>query len=376
MQPFGVTDGAEDREAILKRMAKMERWEKKKMRDQEDMNATVLWMCAIGVFHAFTLIVAIFGGSWAWAQFTGSGASMVSIRTSMFMLDVTMECGHKNPIEDYICKALEPVKGNNLISKARAMFSSISATGPTAIVNQIFYSNLVIFFFFTFAAVFHMISASLLYFYWKESPLPKIRQWAQVFWVMAPCCGAMGITLWSATSPNLEELPKSFTQAAGFLTPGNHDIIGFVPIRAMMPYGWCWFWSVWWIFVEICTLTVWPCFFHKHVGEDAAQDEEENAKEWAMQEGLLAYGATDLGDPSAYMYGQQQDPGGFQQPQAPQASQQYPQQYQYQQQGYYQQPQSYQQQPQSYQQQPQAYPQMGYNYGQGAPYQSTQQQYG
>jgi len=323
--PINMNLTKEERKALQKKQNKLKLMEMKRQRDVDDSKAAVWWMCVLECVHGFLLTIPLIGNSWTWAQFVGTGADMISVKVSLFVIDVDMTCGGKNPIEDRICKAMSSIQGSHMISKSRAMAHTISDK-PAMILTEIFYTNMVVFVFCSVAVIMHMITACLLYYYWHEKPLPIVRQYAQSFYFLAPFIGVLGIGIWIMVSPNLQQLPTSFTSAATALT-GGFQILGFEAVDAAWPYGWCFNMTILAFILNFLSMLVWPCFFTSHEAEEmtALMDEEE--KEKAMTEGIMAeYGAD--GSDMQYAGEVQQYQHHHQQQQIEAHNQQHPQQQQ------------------------------------------------
>merc|ERR1719291_720911 len=87
-----------------------------------------------------------------------------------------------------------------------------------SIMQRAYALNLGLFGAFVLAIVFSLTGVMFLSHYWYSKPLPKIRKWACFFYGASACCVIFGITVWGILRPEIEMLPRAWTETAGAAT--------------------------------------------------------------------------------------------------------------------------------------------------------------
>jgi len=280
-----------------KRLEKATRAERRRLAEEEGNAYTVKCLCWLSVLNIVLLLVPMLGGNWCHRHFVGFGVKSLTIRASLFMIEVDLRCG-KNPIEDMVCEPGLKMNGLNTLPNAQAAACAISVPA-CHVMERIYWASFIVFLSYSLAAACLLGGALLLHFYWHRRPLVKVRQLAQACFCLAPLCGAGGLSAWTLCVPDLEELPRSWNHLTGGLPHGVLDLRagpGF-------PYGWCWLFSLLTAASLLVQAALWPCLFQPHQGEEAAELQERDRQEalacgaaaWEERRPLLGHGA-----PQAY----------------------------------------------------------------------------
>lgn len=251
-----------------------------KKRKQQDAENVVIAMCISACVNIFLLVVPMFGGSWAYRSFVGLGLKMMSIKTSLFSIDVDIQCG-KNFVEDVLCQAGQRMHGRHSLHQGQSMSCALSSKACD-VMGRIHTARLLIFLSYSCTIIMLGVGAVFLYQYWFIECEPRLRKIAVGLHASAPFVGMFGLALWSMYVPDLSELPHGWTGSGSVLR--GLSLFGYHAIQ-MFPYGWCWMWSFV-VFFEMCIgLCIWPWFFRKHNKEDRFvrnREDEQYALEHAM----------------------------------------------------------------------------------------------
>jgi len=290
----------------------------KEKQDFVDQESTIKWLCSLGTLNAFLLVIPMFGNSWLFQPFIGIGVKMLTIRVSMFYIHVTIECG-KNFVEDYICKnGISKMKGTHNLQEATHIAcatNSFLPGGACSIMHRAYFCNLGLFGAFVLAIVFSLCGVMFLSHYWYSKPLPKIRNWACFFYCASAFCAIGGLTAWGIVRPEIENLPRAWTNVAGAAT---NDLFAIKPAPGIK-FGWCAIAAAVIAFFYGLQAMLWPAWFTPHEKEEEAMTNEDLAQEHleqrihdmqtsmlpggAAQQPMPGYGAAGYG---AAGYGQQQ----------------------------------------------------------------------
>lgn len=262
----------EEQRQIRKLQEREDKRYRRRQQEQSDSGNSVKLVCMMCVFHSFCKLFVLSGNSWNHARFTGGGTSLIRISTSMFYIDVDIDCEGKVWPESMMCEVAAPMTGTHWLHKGKSLACGISSSA-CSVMQRIWWSTFIIFGSFFLAFICDILGAIFLYYYWYDKPLPEARQWAMSFLVGGPLFMATGLVAWSLFTPNLNELPQGWA-------PGGYKF--FKAVTESCPFGWCWWFSIASVIVQVTGLMIIPCFFSHHEAEEAAEEAE-----IAKREGIL-----------------------------------------------------------------------------------------
>jgi hypothetical protein len=258
-----------------------------------DNEGTIKWLCSLGVINVCFICVPAFGNSWCYKQFVGIGIKTMQIRTSLFYIDVNVQCG-KNWLEDKFCNGVvKKLNGVHSLQEAThiacAVNQALPGGTPCEIVSRLYGCSFIIFGTFLLAIIMNLCGVMFLSHYWYSKPLPAVRSWALCFFCGATIFVTSGLLFWVFISPDLEELPRAWTAQTAALIGNNLFAIKPAP-------GPKWGWS----FIAACVvallyvvqLALWGAWFVPHEKEEEAMDQETLARDhleerlYALQQGL------------------------------------------------------------------------------------------
>merc|ERR1719188_2809971 len=233
----------------------------------------------------------------------------------MFYLHVNVECG-KNWLEDKFCNGMVmKMKGTHNLQEAShiacaTVGSYLPGNQACSIMKRAFGLNLGLFGAFVLAIVFSLCGVMFLSHYWYSKPLPKIRKWACFFYGASAFCTIGGLTAWGIARPEIEYLPRAWTETAGAAT---FDLFAIKPAPGII-YGWCAILSVVIAFSYLLQFLLWPAWFTPHEKEEECMLNEDLAKEQMeqrihdMQTSMLPGGAAQQPMPGYGAAGYDQQP--------------------------------------------------------------------
>jgi len=273
----------EERKAERAEMRTILRTQKEKA-DFVDQESTIKWLCSLGTLNAFLLVIPMFGNSWLFQPFIGLGVKILTIRVSMFYIHVSVECG-KNWLEDKFCEGMVmKMKGTHNLQEASHLACAANNLVPgggmtCSIMNRCYGMNLGLFGAFVLAIVFSLCGVMFLSHYWYSKPLPKIRKWACFFYGASAFCAIGGLTAWGIAAPEIEMLPRAWTEFAGTAT---FDVFAIKPTPGIK-FGWCAIVAVVIAFSYLIQFLLWPAWFTPHEKEEEAMVNEDLAQEHLEQ---------------------------------------------------------------------------------------------
>jgi len=284
-----------ERKAERAEMRTIMRTQKEKQ-DFIDRESTIKWLCSLGTLNAFLLLVPLFGNSWQRKAFIGLGVKMLQVRISMFYIEVHVQCG-KNWLEDKFCNGfVMKMKGTHNLQDATHMACATNSVLPghaCSIMSRCFHCNLGTFGAFVLAIVCSLCGVMFLSHYWYSKPIPKIRNWACFFYGASAAFAVGGLTFWAFTRPEIEQLPRAWTETAGTAT---FDLFAIKPAPGQ-PFGWCAIAACIVAFSYLVQFLLWPAWFAPHEKEEEAVMNEVMAQEHLdqrildMQNSMLPGGA-------------------------------------------------------------------------------------
>lgn len=245
---------------------------------------------------ALCWIISILGNSWQSVQFAGIGFAFLEIQASATSLHVTFHC-HKerqeswlkkrvlgnfqfHAPENWLCHILEEsLNGRWSLQDAKATGClDLNLMGePCMHMTMLFYSNCFLIFGFVVAAVFQILAAICLYYYWFVEPLQKIRHASGVYFSLAPSIGISSYLIWTFITPDLTELPRSYTNSISSFGPLAQVLR--INRADSMPFGWTFFFAVFTAMLSIATIMVWGTFLKPHDDERKVERARDRIKE-------------------------------------------------------------------------------------------------
>lgn len=270
---------------------KTKRRARRKARKTSDAHTTAKALIATGIVAMVFWIIPCFGTGWNKRMFFGFGIDMLTIRTGLFTIDVVVDCSvmdwgilnleyfrkdekvkkmlHDMNFEEQICKVFRTFNGTRSLHAARDL-ACVLNTNACQIMSTVFYSSIFLMFSFACSALTSLVSALFLYYYWYTEHLKKIRDWSIGLFAVAPCFGISGFGLYTLLSPDIGDIPRSWSAFVETFNGGT-DLFKIIPIpgqeSVVQRFGWCFFWS----FISCATSAtapiIWGMWFLKHPDE-------------------------------------------------------------------------------------------------------------
>lgn len=257
----------EEKKKMKRRIDRQKLASRKENEYKKDADKTVQWLVYGNVVNALLLLIPMFGNSWVYQKFTGIGLKMMDINTSLFFVDVDVQCG-KNWLEDKLCNSFgKKIHGSHSLPEAGHLACSVYANNACGMVTVTYYCSFIIFIAFAFSILFSFLGALFLHFYWHHNQLPKMRNVSLYMLVMAPFWSAAGLVTWSIVVPDIGELPRGWLSGMAGI-PGA-ELFSFKEVPSF-PYGWSWCMAILVVFSQICVFMCWPIYFSRGQGEDDA----------------------------------------------------------------------------------------------------------
>merc|ERR1719329_568211 len=267
-------------------------------------NGVIFWLVALALFDTALWLLPLAGNSWHSKSFTGFGIKYLSVKTSLLSQTVEFDCG-KNILEDQVCRIVSLLDGQHSLLAAKGLSCALSSQACD-VMSQLYATSFIPFFGFLTAAIFQVLGAAFLYFYWRVKPTAEIRQWALSWFIAAAATGTSSFLLFTVLTPNLSDLPRGWMAVSADMGIMS-DVFGIKPVDEM-PYGWCYFGALFSIVFSLATVLAWMVFFNQHSEEYLVELVKENHKiEAAEQKANIQY-ASELGERSALHQSLAQNP--------------------------------------------------------------------
>jgi len=282
--PADFTQAAAFKDPVKEAKEKMKQIEKKDKRSKRrrnDAKTAAEILIAFGIFNALMWTIPIFGQGWHKRMFTGFGIGFTQINTSLFAINVKVECHamdwpfgldseqmSKLSPEHQICKIFKHMEGQHSLHSGKDLACAISRHACN-IMEAVWYSGFFLIFAFAVSALISFIASMFLYYYWYQEHLKQIRNWARGLYCAAPVTGILAFCLYCIIMPDIGELPRSWTASVQSVNMGT----GLGEIRSIgedsfyVRYGWCWFFCFITMAFNIAAPIVWGFFFKRHPDE-------------------------------------------------------------------------------------------------------------
>lgn len=288
--PYQATLSDKEQKREEKRQLREKLLKQKEEQDKADAKTFILYWFFSETVLALLLLVPLTGNSWCYKQFVGLGLKSMYIRSSLFTLDVQVVCG-KNWLEDQLCKLGSSVSGSRSLQDGSAVFCGMSSSA-CSLLGQLYWSSVLLIFLFSLAIFLNLIGSYLLYSYWFNRPLPKLRAWALGFYGASTALPILGLIIWGFLAPDLADMPNSWNQKTAIK---GTSLFSYKAIETKSPYGWCFVAAIFVLAFMVANSVAWVFFFKRHEGEDEAELEE------VMEEQKLAekQAARSTGDAAA-----------------------------------------------------------------------------
>merc|ERR1719387_371732 len=167
-------------------------------------------------------MIPIFGGKWHSKMFTGFGIGKGgwNIATSLFYIDMEMECGGKlgykfldkvNP-ETGLCKLILPIMGKQDLAHFREFTCAMPGMSQTCdVATRLYFSSFVPFMTSMLASVFDVLGLGFLWYYWQVQPLKDTLWWAKTWLIVGTGVGFSGFLTFVLVTPDLGDIPRSWS---------------------------------------------------------------------------------------------------------------------------------------------------------------------
>lgn len=214
-------------------------------------------------------------------MFEGFGVGFTRIRSSLFTIDVVVEChimdwpfgidsekmASLSPTHQ-VCKIFSHMNGTHSLHKAKDLACTISHHA-CYIMEVMFYSSFFLVFGYAVSALTSFIASMFLYYYWYVEHLKSIRNWACALFALSPTLGTISFAMYNVAMPDIGELPRSWTAMVQMVNAGT-GIGEIKPIGEDVFYnrwGWCWFISYIVILFSLAAPLSWGFWFNRHYDE-------------------------------------------------------------------------------------------------------------
>jgi len=268
-----------------RRQEKQGKRQRKRHVDLENGVFAVQSLCGLAIVNTILLLVPLFGTSWKSKQLVGFGVRTMYLSSDIFMLELDVNCGKWNVIEEMVCKSFSQLSGRHTLHSSLQKACNLNGKACSVMTN-VYTGSILLFGFFFLAVVFLLVGTVLLFIYWYSEPTTKAKLAARRCYSCCPVMVLAGIVVWSAITPDLDEIPRALTNSLGMLG-GDNGIFSIKETNSFQ-YGWCWFAAIV-AFIMVCVQRLcWYGLFVDHpdeVDEDAAEAEREERREEMVESG-------------------------------------------------------------------------------------------
>lgn len=260
---------AKDAKRQRKIMEANERCEKmrEKLREQGKKDASCfLIMMSIAYIGLGSLMgLTIVGPAWGSKEFTGLGAGLVMMKSSLFNLRIDISCDKSFALESYTCnKLMKPFEGDHDLQRAQGNSCAL-VHSACEVLGRCYIASMPLFGCISLCVLSSFSAAFCLFAYSKSVADPQLRMWAGCFTYLTPFLATTGIVIWAILMPDLGEIPQSWSMLADQFGAGG--IIGHQETRDFQ-FGWTFFAAC---FIDLCMVIsafVWMCMFKRSEDEE------------------------------------------------------------------------------------------------------------
>eukprot|EP00438_Fugacium_kawagutii_P027069 Skav214860 [mRNA] locus=scaffold16:504019:531885:+ [translate_table: standard] len=195
--------------------------EKLKQQDKSDASCFLVFMSIAYIGLGSLLGATMILPAWASKEFTGFGAGLISMQTSLFNLHIDVECDKSLVVEAGLCKRMmKPFAGDHDMQRTQG---NSCALVPSAceVLTRCYTASIPLFGCIALCVLTSYAAAFCLFAYSKSSADPALRLWAGSFTLVTPILATAGIVSWALLMPDLGEIPRSWTQLADGLGFGG-----------------------------------------------------------------------------------------------------------------------------------------------------------
>eukprot|EP00931_Biecheleriopsis_adriatica_P016541 TRINITY_DN12155_c0_g1_i2.p1 TRINITY_DN12155_c0_g1~~TRINITY_DN12155_c0_g1_i2.p1 ORF type:complete len:330 (-),score=69.92 TRINITY_DN12155_c0_g1_i2:43-1032(-) len=273
-------DKAKKQQDVSQRRERMR--QAKRKQQETDANSFIVWMSIFLILFGTLLALTMVGNSWCYRDFTGFGVGLLTIRSSLMNVEVDFNCEKSFAAERAICNnLLAPYKGKHFLHELQGhactnLGINVSSCNVFAMMYQ---ASFVIFILFTLSALCNWCAAFCLYAYYFSAPHPQLRTAGS--WLVAggPLFGLIGIGVWTALIPDLEQIPASWNEVAA-IAGGLGNLFLFRAVQELQ-FGWTWFAAVIVTGFMVMQTFLWYCWFQVSADEDEVLRQELLDQEYA-----------------------------------------------------------------------------------------------
>jgi len=254
-------------------------------------------LIGLGILLALTMV----GPSWGVKEFTGLGIGLVSMKTSLFKIEIDVSCDKSFVLERVACRKIMKWDG---VFDLQTSQGNACVLNPSAcdVMSRTYMASFPLFGLISLAVLSSLGAAFCLFSYSKALADSSLRAWTETLTLLGPALATGGIVAWALLMPDLGEIPTSWAATVGQLAPG----LSYSETRDFQ-FGWTFFAACIIDFCMIITAFCWMCMFKRNDEEElelakqAAADrafcdtlEEERALGFTKaSEFAPGYGATD-----------------------------------------------------------------------------------
>jgi len=254
-------------------------------------------LIGLGILLALTMV----GPSWGVKEFTGLGIGLVSMKTSLFKIEIDVSCDKSFVLERVACRKIMKWDG---VFDLQTSQGNACVLNPSAcdVMSRTYMASFPLFGLISLAVLSNLGAAFCLFSYSKALADSSLRAWTGTLTLLGPALATGGIVAWALLMPDLGEIPTSWAATVGQLAPG----LSYSETRDFQ-FGWTFFAACIIDFCMIITAFCWMCMFKRNDEEElelakqAAADrafcdtlEEERALGFTKaSEFAPGYGATD-----------------------------------------------------------------------------------
>lgn len=281
-----------------------------KVNRAQDAKMAVDTMVKFCLFNCVMKVLCMFGGSWGSASFGGAGLKIAHIHSSMFYINVKVECterfatvkewlatdsntdkkkgpnswgctgaaNEENKVRassgrvlsscDGLCYVLSWVNGEYTLHNGMAKMCAVSDSA-CGTMTTLFYASLFLVLAFALHILMTLMGAAFLHNYWYSDHRPRLRKAAVQMIGCAMSMDVMGMIAWSAMA-DLKSMPQAWTTGGIAAAGGMVSLFGYQPVESL-GFGWCWVLTCFLIFWEWVGFTIFMGYFRKHDKEVQAE---------------------------------------------------------------------------------------------------------
>lgn len=249
--------------------------EKQREQDKKDSSCFLIMMSIAYIGLGSLMGLTIVGPAWGSKEFTGLGAGLVMMKTSLFNLRIDISCDKSFALESYTCnKVMKGFEGDHDLQRAQGNTCALVAFA-CEVLGRCYIASMPLFGCISLCVLSSFSAAFCLFAYSKSVADPNLRMWAGCFTLLTPFLATTGIVIWAVLMPDLGEIPQSWSMLADSFGAGG--IIGHQETRDFQ-FGWTFFAAC---LIDLCMIIsafVWTCMFKR------SEDEEEVIRQKAADQ--------------------------------------------------------------------------------------------